>query len=108
MLTKGACGVTWGGTHPKKNIYKPLNETSSMRSHTRPICRYVADNSLPVYLKTKLWTYHYILSDSVHGEAMLKIGWIVKNSIYSLLSALNLARLHSDSKLIYLFAIHIN
>ena len=41
------------------------------------------------YIWKKLLTYQYFSFESVHGEAMLKMGWVVKKWIFSFWTALN-------------------
>ena len=56
--------------------------------------------------KKKLSTYHWKSFESVPGEERLKMGWVVKKSVFSFLNALSSTKLHSCSKPIY-FAINI-
>ena len=49
-----------------------------------------------------LLTYQYFSFESVHGEAMLKMGWVVKKWIFSLLNGNKSVKMHSDGKLIHL------
>ena len=41
------------------------------------------------YIWKMLWTYQYFSFESVHGEAMLKMGWVVKKWIFSFWKAIN-------------------
>ena len=36
-----------------------------------------------------LWTYQYFSFDSVHGEAMLKMGWVVRKWMFSFWKVIN-------------------
>ena len=49
-----------------------------------------------------LLTYQYFLFESVHGEAMLKMGWVVKKMEFFLLDGNKLVKMHSDGKRIHL------
>ena len=49
-----------------------------------------------------LLTYQYFSFESVHGEAMLKMGWVVKKWIFFLLNGNKSVKMHSDGKLIHL------
>ena len=42
-----------------------------------------------LYIWKMLWTYHYFSFESVHGEAMLKMRWVVKKWIFSFWKAIN-------------------
>ena len=97
MLGHGGGG---GGTHSKIK-YKTLNETPdargqqffenqlSMRSHTKPFVGFgKCVFGQPIYLKMLL-TYQYFSFESVHGEAMLKMGWVVKKWNFSFWTAIN-------------------
>ena len=78
------------GAHSKLN-YKTLNETTdarsqqffenqlSMRSHTK-FGKFVFGRYQ--YFWKKLLTNQYFSFESVHGEAMLKMGWVVKKGIF--------------------------
>ena len=46
--------------------------------------------------------YQYFSFDSVHGEAMLKMGWVVKKWIFFLLNSIKLVKMHSAGKLLHL------
>ena len=48
-----------------------------------------------------LLTYQYFSFESVHGEAMLKIGLVVKKLEFFLLDANKLVKMHSDGKRIH-------
>ena len=53
---------------------------------------YLVDNYRPVYLKKAILycqTYQYFTFESVHGEAMLRMGWMVKKYNFFFLTALN-------------------
>ena len=52
-------------------------------------------------------SYLYISFESARGETKLKMGWVVKKMIFSFLTVLNLAKMHSASKLIYFALINI-
>ena len=41
------------------------------------------------YIWKMLWTYQYFSFESVHGEAMLKMGWVVKKWIFSFWNTIN-------------------
>ena len=88
-----------------------------MHSYTRSICRIFVEFVKCLYgrqictsiLEKRLLTYHCKLFESACGETRLKmgwVGWVVKKSVLSLLTALILAKMHSCSKLIY-FTINI-
>ena len=50
-----------------------------------------------------LLTYQFIFSfESVHSEAILKTGWVVKKCNFFLLNGNKLVKMHSDGKLIHL------
>ena len=98
-MVKGGGGG--GETHSKIN-YKALNEPPnarsqqffenqlSMRSHTKSVCVYLVDNYRTLYLKKSYWLIiEYFSFESVHGEAMLKMGRMVKKYNFSFLTALN-------------------
>ena len=59
---------------------------------------YVVDKPVPVY--------HWKSFQSVSGEERLKMGWVVKKSVFSFLNALVSTKIHSYSKPVY-FAINI-
>ena len=50
---------------------------------------YLVDNYRPVYFKNMLLAYQYFSLESVHGETMLKMGWMVKKYNVSFLKTLN-------------------
>ena len=50
----------------------------------------------------KLLTYQYFRFESVHGETMLKMGWVVKKWNFFLLNGIKSVKMHSDCKLIHL------
>ena len=93
-----------GGTHSKIN-YKTLNEPPiarrqqffenqlNMRSHTKSVCMIwlvcIWLTIIELYIWKKLLTYQYFSFESVHGEAMLKMGLMVKKYNFSILTALN-------------------
>ena len=49
-----------------------------------------------------LLTYQCFSLESVHGEAMLTMGWVVKKWIFFLLNGNKLVKMYSDDKLIHL------
>ena len=49
---------------------------------------YLVDNYIPVYLKKKAIDLSIFLFERVHGEASLKIGWMVKKYNFSFPTAL--------------------
>ena len=49
-----------------------------------------------------LLTYQCFSFESVYGEAMLKMGWVVKKWIFFLLNGNKLVKMQSDDKLIHL------
>ena len=53
------------------------------------------------YIWEMLLTYQYFSFESVHGEAMLKMGWVVKKWIFSFWTAINW------SKCILMVSVHI-
>ena len=64
----------------------------------------MVDKPVPIYLKKAVDLPLEI--ESVPGEERLKMGWVVKKSVFSFLNALISTKLHSCSKPIY-FAISI-
>ena len=66
----------------------------------------MVDKPVPVYLKKKRSTYHLKSFKIVPGEETLKMGWVVKKSVFSFLNVLISIKLHSCSKQIY-FSINI-
>ena len=42
------------------------------------MCVWIGEKYWPIYLKKKLPTYQYFSFESVQGEAILKMGWMVK------------------------------
>ena len=93
-----------GGTHSKIN-YKTLNKPPnarrqqffenqlSMRSHTKSVCMIwlvcIWLTIIELYIWKKLLTYQYFSFESVYGEAMLKMGLMVKKYNFFILTALN-------------------
>ena len=49
---------------------------------------YLVDN-IDQYILKKLLIYQYFSFEMVHGEARLKIGWVVKKYNFSFVTALN-------------------
>ena len=112
MLCECARNICWqkgmlghgGGTHSKIN-YKALNETPdarsqqffenqlSMRSHTKSVCRFwkvcIWSTIIYNYIWKMLLTFQYFSFESVHGETMLKMGWVVKKYNFPFWTAIN-------------------
>ena len=117
LLTKGHVGSRGGGTHPKfnnKTLNEPPNARSqqffenqlSMRSELHRDPEWTFVNSKSVYTKSvrviwciwstmidqyiwkkKLLTYQYFSFESLRGEVMPKMGWMVKKYNFSFLTA---------------------
>ena len=49
-----------------------------------------------------LFIYQCFSFESVHGEAMLNMGWVVKKMDFFLSNGNKLVKMHSDDKLIHL------
>ena len=61
---------------------------------------YLVNNYIPIYLKNAIDLNQYFSFESVHCEAILKMGWVVKKWNSSFLDGNKLVKMQSDGKLI--------
>ena len=91
------------GEHTQKLTTRPLMKHLKQEANSfskinwacdaKSVCRiwYVCIWSTIIYqyIWKMLLTYQYFSFESVHGEAMLKMGWLVKKWIFSFWTAIN-------------------